>query len=77
MLFWKGVNTTRLPALFALKCIGGHQGKGGSAESFLILGLAELYMPLMLMLYTITFSDQSVQFIPQTTILKLGSPGPQ
>ena len=49
MLFSNGVNTTRLLALFALKCIGG-LGKGGSAESFLILGLAELYIPLMLML---------------------------
>ena len=58
MLFSKGVNTTRLPALFALKW---GLGKGGSAESFLILGLAELYIPLMLMLYTITFSDLKIQ----------------
>ena len=28
---------------------------------FLILGLAELYIPLMLMLYTITFSDLKIQ----------------
>ena len=60
MLFSNDVNTTRLPALFALKCIGG-LGKGGSAESFLILGLAELYIPLMLMLHTITFSDLKIQ----------------